>query len=431
MNAIETARQRRFDAELAESLGNDVPAELAKQIVQTLHQAKIPRRVVAGNNRRGAWLAAAGLLLGVAVVAGVAKAREDQTSTPLLQATQDPKAQDPQVTNPRATNPEATNPEATEPKVAKLTNASVYVETAELPDPGDAVARLLAIASADRMNLVITDQVKGDSKIDLMGCNGNEAVQRIAAECNVQVSEHRGVFVIGGLGRSGQVGQRLTLQCEPISVRDFCKQVHAKTGVNFLVVEDLSGLVQCDVKDAPWRSVVDAACMELQLEAVGCGTVIAIRSRLANPDLQRIKLSVKQRPVEFALDRLAHAAGANIVIGARVAGSVSIHTFQVDRPGLMQAIAAAVHAKVRIEERGITRFEPSPPHWSSDLIMERAPIRQVLERNGSVEIAVPKTNATVSVYVRGASGRHVIDAILTAARLAAVAPKSAEPTRKK
>lgn len=431
-NPTEIAQARRLHAELAESLGNSMPDTLPDQIAASLQQRPQSRTAARPQNGRDnaahparsirssrpAWLVAAALLLGTLVVVMVAKDREEQTSTPRQAANHSGEL----VTDAKTQDPQPQKQDATAPRVAKLTTASVYVETREQPDPGDAVTRLFEIAKVDRINLVIAGSIRGESKIDLLGSNSSEAIERIAAELKVNLTEQRGVLIVGGIGQSGRKGQRVTLKCDAIPVREFIARMHKQTGINFLVADDIAGKVQCDVVNAAWRSVIDEACRELRVELVGCGTVLALRRKAEAKQVREVTIHMKQQPAKSIMDTWAHPAKANLVTDAELHDALndelSVTSHGLAANAFLLAMAEALHATATTTTRGITRLKPSPPHWSTDLIMERVPMRQALELNGSpATIELPKSNATVSVFLKGASGRHVIDAILTTFRL--------------
>tara|TARA_R110002072_G_scaffold269079_8_gene428325 strand:+ start:16551 stop:17885 length:1335 start_codon:yes stop_codon:yes gene_type:complete len=431
MNDLETAKQRRFDAELSEAIGDDMPRDLADRVVAGIQRLPGAGFADRGNangepsgpsRKRTVCLAAAGLLFGVVVVTSVARLRNEQTAMNTDRSTA--VLQDPTLEDPTSQNPAPQDPIHTKATIAKLTNESLrpalQLETEpDLPPPGDALDRLIEIANAPSVNLIATATVTGMSDVDLKGCTPSEAIERIAAECNLQVTEQRGTLIVGSIGRSGRIGQRLTLNCKPVSVRSFFKQMHAKTGVNFVVADDVAGLVQCDIQDVPWQSAVRAICKQLRLEAIGCGTVMAIRPAQAAPQKPRLRFHFVAHPVANILSTWAKIGGSNLIIDASITGKLTVKISDLPFDALLHALADSVHAAIQAEGPNIRRIVPGPVHWSTDLTLERVTVAQALECNGGdPHGAASESSAKVSVFVRGASGRHMIDAIHTAARVA-------------
>ena len=203
--------------------------------------------------------------------------------------------------------------------------------------------------------------------------------------------------------------------------------MYAHNSINFVVADDTAGWVQCDVEGAPWRSVIDAMCNELQLELVGHGSVLALRRRTTTAKLQGVVFQFVNTPFPKVIDVWARLGGHKFVIAKEVTGNLSLWANLIDERGMAMAIAAAVQAEFSTED-GIMRLQPAMPTTTTDLTMERAPVRQALDL-AAAAVAI-KSDATVSVFVRGACRQHLIDAIYSAAYVGSVnssAVKQAEP----
>jgi hypothetical protein len=160
--AMETAmaRQRRFDAELAEVLGDRPDDGLADRIV-----ARLRDDAPAARRGAGPWLVAAGLLLGVGIVARVAagEARTDRATTA-------GSGQDPDGTG----------------LSIEVRTVDVLEEGVVSPPAGAGATRLLAVAGDTRSNVVVAG-VGGASSVDVNGLGARDAIEHIAREVGVNL----------------------------------------------------------------------------------------------------------------------------------------------------------------------------------------------------------------------------------------------------
>lgn len=415
MNELETAHDRRLDADLREAFSDDLPQDLEQRVLRRVRRERQTATERAQSSdakhtrRTGPLLAAASLLLGLGVVFAVANVQDSGTGDGAGASQADPDRQDPKA-----------DPQA--PATAVLTTESLQdaidAETLDpAPERGDVVDRLLAIADTPSVNLIVTPVVKGKSNIDLEGRTANEAIELLAAECNVQLSEQRGALIVGSIGQSGRIGQRLTLSTkdEPagrIPVRTFFRRMHRLLRINVVVSERVRGFVRCEVKDVPWRIAADAVCKQLGLEIVGCGTVLAIRP--AEPNGQaRLRFRFRDSKVEDILTTWAKIGGKNLIVDDKVQGTLTLRTNDLPLDSLLRAVTDSVYAKAEQQGPNITRVAPEGIHWSTDLLLEDATVPAACKRNGTAAKDIPQADgrSKVSVFVHAASGRHTHDAI--------------------
>ncbi|MGK0202316.1 MAG: hypothetical protein ACI9S9_001383 [Planctomycetota bacterium] len=129
--------------------------------------------------------------------------------------------------------------------------------------------------------------------------------------------------------------------------------------------------------------------------------------------------TASHRPVPEILETWGKVGGHNLIIDAKIADKLTVKANQLSPDGLVHGVVDSVHGSIKSEARNITRVVPGPVHWSTDLTLESSTMRQALERNGVLENEATPENANrakVSVFVRGASGRHMIDALEIASR---------------
>jgi len=388
MKPSDIARDRQLDADLAEALGDEMPANLADRITSELRQPMPHARTAPARNSWTRWLAAAAVVLGVVVVTSIATANGNGTG---LAGGQDPAG------------------------VATVTMKSIETKrivTAEATDSSD---RLLDLANFDETSIIITQAVKGPSKVALKDCTPRESVERIAAELNVGFAEYNGVLLIGGLGRSGQTGRRVTMRCEAMPVAAFLRQLHARSGANLVLAGNIAGKVTCEVTDAPWRAVLDNVCAQLKLEVVGCGTVLAVRPQQPAPKAPRVRLQMESQDIEQILTIWGLMEGTKVLVDSDVHCDITVSTKIADRLGLLNCIAAGTSSQF-VEEKTnrVVRFSADKaPQSSTTLTAESLALRTVQEMAGYTT-SLDKTKPTVDVLVRGALSRDVVRAASTA-----------------
>lgn len=390
MKPADIARDRRLDADLAEALGNEMPAALADRIASELRQPTAPARKVRAMHGRTRWLAAAAVLLGIVVVTSVATSNGNHSATA---DRQDPAG------------------------LATVTMESLKTKRIKSAAANDGVRRLLDLANFDETSIIITQKVMAPSQTLVEDCTAHEAIERIAAELKVGFAEYNGVLLVGGLGRSGQTGRRVTMHCETMPVAAFLRQLHARAGANLILADNLAGAVTCKVTDAPWRAVLDHVCEQLKLEVVGCGTVLAVRPQQPAPKAPRVRLQMESQDIEQILTIWGLMEGTKVVVDNDVHCDITVSTKIADRMGLLNGLAAGTSSQF-VEEKAnkIVRFSADTrPQSSTTLTAENLALRTVQEMAGYSCAAAPgKTEPTVDVLVRGALSRDVVRAACTA-----------------
>lgn len=390
MNAVDTARSRRFDAELAEVLGDAPPAALAERIVAAIAAPPLARRSVPG------WLVAAAVLFGTGVVTlvalSVASGREPDAAVG-----QDPKERAP----------------------IELRTVDVMQEGVIEPEVGDALDRIRSIARDTRTSVVMTEDLAVKSEVEVEGLGPREAIERIAKEVGASVRDEQGVLVVGGVGKSLPRGDRITLKAGPCSVRELVKQVHARTGVDIVVADDVEATVRCDVVDVPWYGFVQQLAIRAGGHVVSCGGVLSIHARSVKASGPRATVSIPVCGVTTCVDKVAHAGPANVVMGRGVVGEVSVESFRADQEALFRAIARAAGAESTSEQRGVFIIVPASTRTTSvTLAAERMTARELLAICAP-ELAIPAAadglRSNASLFVSNADWVDVASAIAAAA----------------
>lgn len=419
MKPSDIARERQFDAELAEALadeelGGELPSNLCDRITTQLRR-ETPRTKAAPG--WAPWLAAAGVMLGIVVVASVAGSRGAAPEG---------------LTNQQ--NPDSSHGKAA---VANVTMQSLQLKPFTAPDPDDVVDRLLDFAHLGDVNIVITASVKGESKLMLKDITAEEAIERIAAELGFSVAEFDGVMLIGGLGQSGRRGKRVTMNCKGASVHTFLKQLHAKAGINLVAASNIGGEVTCNVEHAPWRMVLDEVCRQLGLEAVGCGTVLAIRRKQPPEEAPRTMFQMRAQDIRKTVKLFSALTGSPVILANKVQGTVTVSARFVSTAGLLQSLAEATSSTVTRQGAVLTLQASIEPLASTTLTTEGFAVAMIAEMAG-FEPGKPATSdnakkaPAVHVWVSGANSRDVVRAASTAClqqwpKLKSAAKKPVQP----
>jgi len=390
VNAVDTARSRRFDAELAEVLGDAPPAALAERIVAAIAAPPPARRSVPG------LLVAAAVLFGTGVVTlvalSVASGREPDAAVG-----QDPKERAP----------------------IELRTVDVMEEGVIEPEVGDALDRIRSIARDTRTSVVMTEDLAVASEVEVEGLGPREAIERIAKEVGASVRDEQGVLVVGGVGKSLPRGDRITLKAGPCSVRDLVKQVHARTGVDIVVADDVEATVRCDVVDVPWYGFVQQLAIRAGGHVVGCGGSIAIRLPRPVRDPQLITYSVPPRQFFKALVTVSPIDTGGMKSRLEERTRVAYDAFRVDRRVMLVAISQAVGGEVLRDKRGKYWIDPAPARTTSvTLAAERMTAHELLAICAP-ELAIPAAadglRSNASLFVRDADWVDVASAIAAAA----------------
>jgi len=344
MNPTEEARSRQTDAVLVEALRHDVPADLEARL---LARVATPREQVAGPAR---WLIAAALLLGSAIVFAVANASSDGGALA----------------------------EAQDPKPVRITTAHVKAARKAIvvpPEAGDARDRLMAIAKVSELNIGIAAGVKGHSEAHLAGMSAETAIRAIASDVGATLAEFDGIVAIGVAGKPRTKASVVTMQNERLTVRAFFKKLHAQTGVNFVVGDDVKGSLAIDVKNVPWRELLDVVAKRLEFGAVGHGSVFAITKRVRRVK-QRVYFAFEDAAVTRIFSTCSKISGLNTVVDAGVGGKMTLRARNVSSHEALRVAAACVGA--RVNEGQIVRIELKKAGGTTSLTAEACDLKEQL-----------------------------------------------------
>lgn len=386
MNPIEEARSRQIDAVLVEALRRDVPVDLEARL---LARVATPRGQATRPSR---WLIAAALLLGSVIVFAVADASSADSSAVGARA------------------------EVQDPKPLRITDASVQALASgvkELPRPQDARLRLMAIAKLYRVNVAIAASVKGHSKSDLAGMGLQAAIRTIAREVGAGVAEFGSVIAIG-VGLVSPKKERVSIQAEAISVRALLKRLHAYTGVNFVVGDDVKGSFAIDVKEVRWRDLLSVVAKRLDFRVAGHGSVYAItkRSRRVHHEL---RFNFENTSMATIVTMYSRITGLNTVIDAGIAGNMTLIVYGAGSLEAVRASAACVGAQVIVDQ--IVRIEPKKAGGTASLTAESCDLQAQL---GKWITSIPgakldcDVEGTFAAFVDRADPRELLDATVLA-----------------
>jgi hypothetical protein len=333
MNVEQEVAERRLTAVLEEACGHGVPHDLAARVRGSLSQSRgsaVPRR--------GAVMPA--LLMAAAMAVVIVIASWHTRAAPLQQ------------------------PSATQDTIRKVTITTAMVRAACVavaspPAPGEAGARLLALANGGPCGVVVAPGVRGESRTDLAGLTWHEAVTQVAADAGARVEDHGDVvLVVPGepvpLERTRCFAPGLPF----VDIGDLPKLLQRACGVDLVVGADCSGQIALDVRGVPVRALLQVIANQLSLQLVGCGTVLVLRRPVPAPPARRVALNLTNCTMGQAIDAWTTVAGGNIVVAPGVAGVASVRAVSREPDALLAALAAAVGAEVVAEERGILRVVP-------------------------------------------------------------------------
>lgn len=386
----EAVRQRRLHATLAEAAGQGVPSDLCERIMSS---RCAPSKRSSNSSR---WLIAAGLALGLGVTSAVAFVSSGVDAD--RQEVQDPK------------------PEPVKPGRAVIDDASVKVEGVGFSDEGEARSRLIELAGYVRRGVVVSHTVTGMSRTNILGLSGLEAVFAVAAEVGASVAEHDGILLVGMGGRS-LPNSRVTIQCVDVPLAEFLRTLHKESGVNLVISERAGGLVTCNVKNAPWRHVLSEVAGMLQLDVVGCGSVLAIKQGQKRASVDNaIKNADGQKllPLAHLVARMDHA---DVVVPPELHGAYSLQVRFFHPRTLLEVLAAASAADLSRTESSY-RLEPSIlDRGDMTLNAEHLTPRELVDviRAKSPECVVQSgASEKVTVLVKNSGRNEVLQALASA-----------------
>ncbi|MCK5944507.1 MAG: hypothetical protein KAI24_21140 [Planctomycetes bacterium] len=389
MNPIEAARSRRLDAILSEALRGDAPADLERRVLARLAAGRPVAASSPARGRGAKWLAAAALVLGCAIVFAVAGV--DRRGGPA--AAQDPK-----------------------PLVVTTTEVIAGIDAVEAPDAGDARERLLALADGAGVDLAIAAGVKGRSASDLSGMSAQTAVRTIARDVGAHVVEFDGILAVGAPRRAAIRAPRVTLRTDVVDVREFVKQLHARCNVGFVVGGEVSGRLQLDVVDVPWRDLLDHVAERLGFRVVGHGELFALGKAEAKVS-RRVFFNFRDSPFATVIDTCSKVAGLNTVVDPGLRGDVTVNVRDADPVEVVRATAACVGGVVVAGElvRLVPRDAGAKTATLTALACELGP--QVQRWIGMMPRSTfeGEFDATAAVFVDRADVRELVRACATAA----------------
>lgn len=404
MNVEEEVRSRRLDAVVEEALGNGVPADLEDRVLQRV------RGVEAAPRRAWSAVAAITLLAGVLVVAVVAWLRSSRDGvTPL---------QDPQKTG--------------APTVIELLAPKPGEAAKEIDVPaGNAAARAVDIVRGFGADIVVVGSNDAESRVALAGLSWREAIEAIAIERHVGLAEYGSTLLLG-VGQVPTSRARATFGSDVIRAVDALKILHVRGGMNFVVAtERLGGRVRMDVRDRPWRTVLDAVAAATGSRIVGRGNVLA----LVRSELQRSAGARTEEPMagpislqgpgslQQTVDSWLRVARAELDVDIDARIDVPISRFACFGGGAVRerivALAEAVHADVR-ESNGTLHVEPRLANDTGiTMTAENMSLRDLvmmswMTQQPNVEIA-DGVDAKVTVFVANSLWFDVLRAAAVAA----------------
>jgi hypothetical protein len=270
------------------------------------------------------------------------------------------------------------------------------------------------VAGDTRSNVVVAG-VGGASSVDVNGLGARDAIEHIAREVGASVTDHRGVLLVRADGPSLPRAARVTLKAGPLTVREFAKQLHARTGVDFLVADDIGGRVTCDVVDVPWFALLQHVAGRLQFDVVGCGSVLALRRHQPGHRRIRVGLELPDRAVGDVFSAWARVASANVVVDPAATGRVSVWAWSPDERGLVAALARAVGCEAVHEERGIVIVRPTiavgrTTTWTAAHLTARE-LATLCADKGEPPPAMTDSTLTMTLFADNADVADVLAAI--------------------
>jgi hypothetical protein len=198
-------------------------------------------------------------------------------------------------------------------------------------------------------------------------------------------------------------------------VREFAKQLHARTGVDLVVADDIGGRVSCDVVDVPWFALLQHVAVQLRFDVVGCGSVLALRRRQTAPERPRVVLKSVDKPASEVFAWWAARARTTVFVDPAGKGIVSVLAFKPDQQGLLTAVARAVGCDVAHDEGEIVSVRPSTKtERMTTFTAEHMTARELAELCGEKsELPAPATDsaATMTLFADNADVADVLAAI--------------------
>jgi hypothetical protein len=383
MTAPWEAAERRLDAFLAAAVGDDVPTDLAVRVAARLREAP-PRRL--------SWLAAAVLISGGAVVAGVE----------LLQRHTNAATQDPQPL-----------PEATQPLI-ELTTAAVRAAAAPMVDldvDRPAAPELLRTLALTKTPVLLDAGLGGTHHSRDVAIPWRAAVALLAKDLGAGVAEC-GPFVVLTPGTPGLVYDApLSLVTPARDLRTFARTFAARAGFVLVLAEELHGRVRCDLDGVSWRDALDVLATQLGAVVEGCGTTLALRPKpAAGAVAPRTRFDFTAVPAPRVIDAVVHVAGGNLVVDGSVTSALTVRAESVPAAAVLAAVARATATELLDLREGKLHYlarshaaDATAPPITAEAVDLRTFASLVLSA-ADTSIAVPKAApGRLSAFVSGRS----------------------------